>query len=60
MLKVGGVIERVAGEPSFIAAMKQIDEDWEYGHKGIVREAVHGKRIQKPKLVIDPEDRMYL
>ena len=59
VLEVGGVIEQVAGEPSFTAVMKQIDEDWEHGYKGIVREAVHGKRIQKPKLVIDPEDRMY-
>ena len=59
MLEVGGVIERAAGEPSFTAVMRQIDEDWEFGHKGIVKEAVHGKRIQKPKLAIDPEDRMY-
>ena len=58
VLEVGGVIEQAAGEPSFTAVMRQIDEDWEYGHKGIVKEAVH-KRILKPKLVIDPEDRMY-
>lgn len=60
VLEVGGVIEQAAGEPSFTAVVKQIDEDWKHGHKGIVREAAHGKRIQKPKLVIDPEDRMYL
>ena len=58
-MEVEGVIKRAADEPSFIGDMQQIDKDWEYGHKGIVKEAVHGKRIQKPKLAIDPEDRMY-
>jgi len=59
VLEVGGVIERVAGEPTFTAVMRQIDEDWECGHKGIMKEAVHRKRIQKPRLVIDSEDHMY-
>jgi hypothetical protein len=60
VLEVGRVIERAAGDSSFVAIMEQIDKDWGYGYKGIVREAVHGKKTQKPKLVIDPEDRMYL
>lgn len=54
------MIERAAGEPSFIGVMRQIREDRGYGYKGIVKEAAHGKRTQKPQLVIDPEDRMYL
>jgi hypothetical protein len=60
VLEVEGVIKQAAGDSSFIAVMRQIDKDWEYGRKGIVKEAVHGKKFQKPKLVIDPEDRMYL
>ena len=60
VLEVEGVIKRAADEPSFIGDMQQIDKDWEYGHKGILKEAVHRRKPQKPKLVIDPEDRMYL
>ena len=60
MLEVEGVVRRAAGDPSFITTMNQIDKDWEYGHKGIVKEAVHGKKLQRPRLVIDPEDRVYL
>ena len=59
MSEVEGIIERAAGELSFVAVMRQIDTDWEHGRKGIVKEAVHRKKPQKPKLVIDPEDRMY-
>ena len=60
MLEVEGVIERAAvGGSSFIAVKKQIERDWEYGRKGILKEAAQGKRVQKPKLFIDPEDYMY-
>ncbi|KAF9647525.1 hypothetical protein BDM02DRAFT_3187952 [Thelephora ganbajun] len=59
VLEVQEVIERAAGDLSFIAAMKEIDQDWEHGRKGILKEAVH-RKIQKPKLVIDPEDYLYL
>lgn len=54
------MIERAAvGGSSFIAVKKQIERDWEYGRKGILKEAAQGKRVQKPKLFIDPEDYMY-
>jgi len=60
VLEVEGVIERTAGDLSFIAVRRRIDQDWETGRKGILKEAVqHRKKIQRPTLVIDPEDRMY-
>jgi len=59
VLEVEGVIERAAGDSSFIAVRKRIDQDWENGRKGILKETVHGKKIRRPTLVIDPEDRMY-
>jgi hypothetical protein len=59
VLEVQKVIERVASDPLFVKPMKQIGEDWEHGRKGILKEAVHRKKVQKPKLVIDPEDRMF-
>lgn len=58
VLEVQKVIERVANDPSFIATTKQIGQDWGYGRKGILQETVH-RKILKPKLVIDPEDRMF-
>jgi len=59
VLQVEGVVERAAGDSSLAAAKRRIDQDWGHGRKGILKEAVHGRKIQKPKLVIDPEDRMY-
>ena len=59
MLKVQDVIEQIARDSSFIAVRKRIGQDWERGHKGILKDAVQ-RKVQKPKLVLDPEDRMYL
>ena len=59
MLKVQDVIEQIARDSSFIAVREQIGQDWERGHKGILKDAVQ-RKVQKPKLVLDPEDRMYL
>lgn len=59
MLEVQKVIERVTSDSFFVAAMKKIGQDWEYGRKGILKEAMYKKKVQKPKLVVDPEDRMF-
>lgn len=59
MLEVQKVIERVSSDSWFVADMKQIRQDWEHGRKGILEEAVHRKKVEKPKLVVDPEDRMF-
>jgi hypothetical protein len=59
VLEVQKVIEQATSNSSFVTDMKQIGQDWEYGQKGILKEAVHGRMVQKPKLVIDPEDYMY-
>ena len=55
------VIKRAAGNSLFVTGMKKVEQDWwEHGRKGILEEAVQRKRVQKPKLVIDPEDRIVL
>ena len=61
MLEVQKVIKRASSEsdPSFLEATRQIGQDWEHGRKGILKEAVHRKKVQKPMLVVDPEDRMF-
>ena len=58
MLEVQKVIEGITKDPAFVTVMKRIKQDWEHGRKGILEEAVH-RKVQKPKLAIDPEDFMF-
>lgn len=61
VLEVQKVIERAIKDKDsvFVSDMKRIGKDWDLGRRGILEEAVQRKKVQKPKLAIDPEDRMF-
>lgn len=39
---------------------ERIVADWKLGWDGIVKEPSRGRRVQKPELNLDEEDRLYL
>ena len=61
VLEVGRLIDRLS-EFSGPAAMKtkeRIKEDWKLGWDGIVKGPAGARKLQRPKLTLDEEDRMY-
>lgn len=58
VLEVGKLIDRVSEFPGKAATKTKegIKEDWKLGWDGIVKEAVNGRKGQRPKLTLDEED----
>lgn len=61
VLEVGRLIDRLSEFPG-PAAMKtkeMIKEDWKLGWDGIVKGRAGARKVQRPRLTLDEEDRMY-
>ena len=63
VLEVKAVVENLDSIPESIGTREQIKRRWDRGWKWICEEqrsGTKGKKAKKPKLVLDPEDLLYL
>jgi len=63
VMEVKGVVESLDGVPRSIGTRNLIKRRWDRGWKWIFEEQgsrAKGKKAEKPKLVLDSEDLLYL
>jgi len=61
VLEVGRLIDRLSefSGPAVMKAKERIKEDWKLGWDGIVKGPAGARKVQRPKLTLDEEDRLY-
>lgn len=62
VLEVGRLIDRFSefSGPEAIKMKERIQEDWKLGWDGIVKGPVGERKVQRSKLTLDEEGRLYL